>query len=38
MSKGMETGTMIRFSGKCSTSDFMMMEWKVGDKMSGLLS
>ena len=25
---------MVRFSGNCSTSGFIMMEWKVGDKMS----
>ena len=36
--KGMETEVMIGFSEKDSTSDFMMMEWKVGNKMSRLLN
>ena len=36
--KGMETEVMIGFSENDSTSDFMMMEWKVGNKMSRLLN
>ena len=35
---GMETEVMIGFSENDSTSDFMMMEWKVGNKISRLLN
>lgn len=36
--KGMETEVMIGFSENDSASDFMMMEWKVGNKMLRLLN
>lgn len=35
---GMETEVMTGFSENDSASDFMMMEWKVGNKMSRLLN
>ena len=35
---GMETEVMRGFSENDSTSDFMMMEWKVGNKISRLLN